>query len=244
MVAGTHPDCTALPHERELADMPIEMVRELITEQAYISPLIGSRRIFILPDIERLKLDAANTILKVLEEPPQGTFILMTTATAAGLLSTIRSRAQLYRLASLQPEAITEILMKRGVDRATAQQRVVGMSGGLRSFDDVQIAAPLDELEALCRSGLRLDLVAAIVGQLPHRVADDAARTLANEQRRVLANWLDLLLQRLRQGLRHDQSDAVDETCDIIERVLRLQGDLQRYVSPHVVVEGLALATR
>ncbi len=244
MNSNTHPDCTVLPNDRELADIPIDLVREQVADQAYISPLIGTRRIFILPDIERLKLDAANTILKVLEEPPSGTFLLMTTAAAAGLLSTIRSRAQLYRLNPLAAEALANILVKRGIPHAEAHQRAASAHGGLRGIDETQVAAPLDELEALCRGGLQLDVIAVIMSKLPQRVSDDAGKTLASEQRTLLASWLDQLLQRLRQALRQEATDSVDETCEIINRVLRLQGDLQRHVNPQVIVEGLALVAR
>jgi DNA polymerase III subunit delta' len=244
MNASTHPDCTILPNDRELADIPLEMVRDQITEQAYISPLMGNRRIFILPEVERLNLAAANVLLKVLEEPPSGTFIFMTTGAAAGLLRTICSRAQLYRLAPLPHEAIARILVSHGVAAAVAQERSISVHNGLRGIEESLVPAPLDELEALCRNGLQLETVASIMGQLPQRVAEDAGKTLASEQRRVLANWLDQLLQRLRQVLRLEPRELVDETCEIIDRVLRLQGDLQRYVSPQVVIEGLALATR
>jgi hypothetical protein len=144
----------------------------------------------------------------------------------------------------LAPEAIAAILVNRGIPHAEALQRAVSIHGGLRGIEEAQVAAPLNELETLCRSGLQLDIIAVIMSQLPQRVSDDAGKTLASEQRTVLASWLDQLLQRLRQALRQNTLDTVDETCDIIDRVLRLQGDLQRHVNPQVIIEGLALVAR
>jgi DNA polymerase III subunit delta' len=86
----THPDCTILPHENQAQDLSLDLIREHITDHVYVSPLMGARRVFIIPGIERLNMAAANTLLKVLEEPPPGTFLFMTTTSAAGVLRTIR----------------------------------------------------------------------------------------------------------------------------------------------------------
>jgi DNA polymerase III gamma/tau subunit len=206
---------------------------------------MGSRRVFVLPGIERLSPQGANSLLKVLEEPPKGTFLLMTTAAAAGVLTTIRSRAQLYRLAPLTTDAISTILEKNGMERAQAQQRALAARGSLRGLEEDHSQAPLEAMVRLCQDGLQLDLVAAILEKLPQRVTDEVAgKTIASEQRRVLSGWLELLLQRLRQELRSEAPAQVEVHCELIERVFRLQHDLQRHISPQVVIEGLALAAR
>ena len=93
------------------------------------------------------------------------------------------------------------------------------------------LAGPLDEA-----------LVGEVVGQLPKRVGEEAGdRTLAGEQRRVLGLWLEALVQRERAALAGPDAEIVSER---IERVLRLQQDLNRHLNPHLVVEGLALQTR
>jgi hypothetical protein len=85
-------------------------------------------------------------------------------------------------------------------------------------------------------------LVSEVVSQLPQRVAEDAGdRTLASEQRRVLGIWLEALVQRERFGLAGTDAELV---CERIERVLRLKHDLDRHLSPQLVIEGLALQSR
>jgi DNA polymerase-3 subunit delta' len=242
MVAGTHPDCVELPHDSTTADLPLDLVREAVVEAAFTSPLMGSAKVFILPGIERLATAAANTLLKVLEEPPRGTYLIMTTTSAASVLSTIRSRAQLYRLPPLSTAQIEHILQRQGMSADEAARLSVVAQGSLRGLDDLSAAIPFEPLERLLSGHLDESLVSEVVSQLPQRVAEDAGdRTLASEQRRVLGIWLEALVQRERFGLAGPNAELV---CERIERVLRLKHDLDRHLSPQLVIEGLALQSR
>lgn len=242
MVAGTHPDCVELPHDSTTADLPLDLVREAVVEAAFTSPLMGSAKVFILPGIERLAMAAANTLLKVLEEPPRGTYLIMTTTSAASVLSTIRSRAQLYRLPPLSTAQIEHILQRQGMSADEAARLSVVAQGSLRGLDDLSAAIPFEPLERLLSGHLDEALVSEVVSQLPQRVAEDAGdRTLASEQRRVLGIWLEALVQRERFGLAGPDAELV---CERIERVLRLKHDLDRHLSPQLVIEGLALQSR
>lgn len=242
MVAGTHPDCIELPHESTGADLPLDLVREMVVDAAFTSPLMGTAKVFIMPGIERLAPAAANTLLKVLEEPPRGTYMLMTTMTAAGVLRTIRSRAQLYRAAPLTAPEVATILERRGIAKSEAQRLSLVAQGSIRGLDERTAQVPFEALSRLLAGPLDEALVGEVVGQLPKKVAEEAGdRTLAAEQRRVLGLWLDALVQRERLALSGSDAEVVAER---IERVLRLQHDLDRHLNPHLVVEGLALPTR
>ena len=72
----------------------IEQTREMASE-AQFRPYEGRCRVFILDDAERLKEQAANSILKTLEEPPETSLIILITAKPYALLETIRSRCQM-----------------------------------------------------------------------------------------------------------------------------------------------------
>ena len=242
MAAGTHPDCVELPHDSATADLPLDLVREVVVEAVFTSPLMGSAKVFILPGIERLATAAANTLLKVLEEPPRGTYLIMTTSSAASILSTIRSRAQLYRLSPLSSADIYHILQRQGMPPDEATRLSQFAQGSLRGLNDRSTAVPFEPLERLLSGHLDESLVGELISQLPQRLAEDAGeRTLASEQRRVLGIWLEALVQRERLGLAGPNPDQV---CERIERVLRLQHDLDRHISPQLVIEGLALQSR
>lgn len=242
MNAATHPDCIELPHESTGADLPLDLVREMVVDAAFTSPLMGVAKVFILPGIERLAPAAANTLLKVLEEPPRGTYLIMTTTTAAGVLRTIRSRAQLYRLSPLSASEVVTILVRRGLASEDAERLSLVAQGSLRGLEERTAQVPFEALARLLVGPLDEALVGEVVAQLPKRVSEEAGdRTVAGEQRRILSLWLEALVQRERVALAGPDAEQVSER---IERVLRLQQDLDRHLNPHLVVEGLALPTR
>ena len=63
--AGVHPDCLLLPDDREMPQMPVDVVRESLVMAATESALMGHGRVFIVPMVERLRHEAANALLKV-----------------------------------------------------------------------------------------------------------------------------------------------------------------------------------
>lgn len=69
----------------------IEEIRETI-ENAVASSYEGGKKIFILRDVERLRKESANALLKIIEEPPRDTFFFLTTG-SLNILSTIKSRS-------------------------------------------------------------------------------------------------------------------------------------------------------
>ena len=237
---GNHPDCTVLPSAAEKADLPVDLIRESVVEPATESPLLGHGRVFVIPSAERLKGAGANALLKVLEEPPQGVHLILTAPQAGGLLETIQSRAQVVRVMELATEDIARILERGGVAPAEARRRATLASGSHRGLwaRDVD-EPPLDDLRALVEGGYDPRVVADVMERLPATAADiPKGATLAGEQRRILGFWLEALLQDLRRDLRGPRAAL---TADRIDRVLRLRGDLGRYIQPRLIVEGLGL---
>jgi DNA polymerase III subunit delta' len=100
-------------------------------------PAMARRKLFIVGDAERLvpqesSPEAANALLKLLEEPPADTTIVLTAADGDGLLPTIRSRLLAVRIHPLPEPAMHAFLQERGVasDRATAVARLANGSIG------------------------------------------------------------------------------------------------------------------
>ncbi len=241
VAAGNHPDLVALPHDSASGDIGVDAVRSAIVEGAQQSALMGGRRAFLLPGVERLNLAAANALLKVLEEPPVGTYLIMTTANVSGLLRTIRSRSQLVRLQPLGTNDLERILVRGGVDAAEARRRAAAGNGSHRGLWEDQDEVPLDALLALCRDGFTSAAVQAVVDALPTKADEEQGRTLAQEQRRTLARWLTALTQALRTDLPGPRGPR---TADAIERIQQLQRDLHLNLHPRLVIEGLALGTK
>jgi DNA polymerase III subunit delta' len=105
----------------------IEQTREMASEAQY-RPYEGRRRVFILDEAERLKEQAANSILKTLEEPPETSLIILITAKPYALLETIRSRCQMLNFAPLSYEGL-EAYLKANYKRPLAETQLLAKLG-------------------------------------------------------------------------------------------------------------------
>lgn len=103
----------------------------LIQRQAALTPAMGRRKVFIIAEADRLvpqesSPDAANALLKLLEEPPADTVFVLTTADLNALLPTIRSRAVPIRLGRLTDSQVEQFL-RQAVEPAPGAQALAEM---------------------------------------------------------------------------------------------------------------------
>ncbi len=89
---GLHPDVRRFGEDEKSRSIKIEEVRQIIHE-ASLRPFEGSWKVFILEGSERLTLEAANALLKTLEEPPAHSVFILLVENKAHLLETIQSRS-------------------------------------------------------------------------------------------------------------------------------------------------------
>src|SRR5947207_14384183 len=92
----------------------VDKVRRVI-ETIYFRPGEGRERVYIFTDSAFMK-EAANSLLKVLEEPPEFATIFLLTENPGELLPTIRSRAMVFTLCALSPEEIEKGLGRQHPD--------------------------------------------------------------------------------------------------------------------------------
>lgn len=92
--SNSHPDFTIIRRIEGKKDISIEQVREL-ANFLHLSQSISQNRVIVIEKAESMNLNAANSLLKNLEEPTNNTIILLITSQANQLLATIRSRCQL-----------------------------------------------------------------------------------------------------------------------------------------------------
>ncbi len=105
-----HPDVRLiLPPEADRA-LGIEQIREL-QRDASLSPVEGRAKIFVISDLDRATAQAANALLKTLEEPPPHTVLLLTAAQLEALLPTVISRCQVIPLRPL-PISLVEAVLR------------------------------------------------------------------------------------------------------------------------------------
>ena len=131
-----HPDVGLVRRER--AVITVYQAREIERESNY-RPQEGRARVFIIDEADRMNDEAANALLKTLEEAAPTSHLVLVSSRPAGLLSTIRSRCQAVRFAPLAAAEIEDYLVKNG-KRAGGEARLVarlarGRMGGALELD-------------------------------------------------------------------------------------------------------------
>ncbi len=112
VAAGSHPDLLLVRPDG--LSYGVKQTRELVLKAA-ASPVYGGWRIVLFEDADRATEQAANALLKAIEEPPPRTIWLLCAPSAADLPTTIRSRCRLIVLRTPPTEAVAAILRAEGV---------------------------------------------------------------------------------------------------------------------------------
>ncbi len=149
----THPDVLIIPPDPPQMMIKVDQVRRVIAT-IYYRPSEAHERVYIFTDSAFMK-EAANSLLKVLEEPPEFATIFLLSENPGELLPTIRSRAMTFPLAALPVEELERYLGKERPEWKPAQRALVsrlseGAVGRARSFDvEAYVAARADALAVL-----------------------------------------------------------------------------------------------
>ena len=141
---GNHPDLQIIRPSG--AWIKIDQIRELQKRIIY-RPLEGVRKVYILTEAERMNLEAANCLLKTLEEPPADSILILLTTNLDALLPTIRSRCQIIPFHSLVISELAGHLVERfDIDESQAL-RVATTAGGAvgKSLTLLQDGASFEE---------------------------------------------------------------------------------------------------
>jgi len=133
-----HPDVLVIPPDPPQMMIKVDQVRRVI-ETIYYRPAEGRERVYIFTDSAFMK-EAANSLLKVLEEPPEFATIFLLTENAGELLPTIRSRSMVFTLGALTTEEIERDLAERHPEWKVPQRALVarlseGAVGRARGFN-------------------------------------------------------------------------------------------------------------
>jgi DNA polymerase-3 subunit delta' len=137
LVFSSHPDFLTFPPEGPLRQLTIQQMR-LLKERAQLKPLKGSWRVFLIDSIDRANEQAANSLLKTLEEPPPHLVLIMTARNPYDLLTTIRSRSVPFRLARLDSEEMRRFIAMRGLDHPERREKLADGAPGLAVSIDLE----------------------------------------------------------------------------------------------------------
>lgn len=128
VAAGSHPDVRVVVREEGRRDVRIEQVREL-SRWLTLQPLMAARKIAVVDGAHELNEHGQNALLRMLEEPPGRSVIVLLATSAALLLPTVRSRCQVVRLDPLPPDAVARVLVARGL-QADRAELLTGLAEG------------------------------------------------------------------------------------------------------------------
>ena len=255
IAAGTHADLLTI--EREWDDKRKRLRSEIVVDSARgvadflrLTPAEGGWRLVVVDGAEHLNRNAANALLKVLEEPPPRAVLLLVCASPGRLLPTIRSRCRRLRLGELGPADMDLVLARclpdlDGAGRTALAALSDGSPGRALLLAEEQGV----EIAALVHDVLRA--VPSLPALRAHEVADKLARSDAG-----FATFMDLLRDAISAAVRNAVRGRADagqqrlanlrplaEWGDLWHALTRLQDDTERFNldKRHAIVSSLDL---
>ena len=203
-------------------DVRVDEVREL-AKFVHFSAADGGPRVVIVDAADELNAQAANALLKMLEEPPARTVMLLVAHQPSGLLPTIRSRCRMLRLGPLGPADMARALDQAGIapgaDPAVLAELSAGSVGAAVRLVTLEGAALYAEIVALMEGLPRPDRTRAI------RLAEAVAQRGAEARRDLLFSLFELFLARLARTGATGAPPAIEATPGEAALMARLAPD-------------------
>lgn len=257
LAEGSHPDLSLLAPEGD--NYTIKQIRQLISQMAE-RPLLADRRVFVLADADRMRAEAANALLKTIEEPPPYGLLLLVTAHPDALLPTIVSRCQLIRFtppplkdASARLAAVLPLGLARFVARETGgdaeraaalvaeydlvalREQAIGLLLGAREHAEDWLLTAAERAESYRREGdklrLYLDLLADVCRDAMVTGLGSSGETIDHADRSADLAALAATF-------------TADELADMIEACERTKDLIKRNVNTRLALEVLFLRLR
>ncbi len=255
IATGSHADLLTV--EREWDEKRKRMRTEIVVDDGravaeflHLTAAEGGWRVVVVDGAEHLNRNAANALLKILEEPPRRAVLLLVSAAPGRLLPTMRSRCRTLRLAPLDRAAMRDVLAERLPDLPEAERdRLAAIAEG----------SPGRALALAGEDGLRLaGMVDDLFGRVPefpllraYELADTLGRSEGG-----FSTFMDLLRQGLARAVRESvrgEADAaqlrlvthrpLDAWGDVWHALTRLQDETERLNldKRQAIVSGIAL---
>lgn len=159
--SGNHPDFATLLPEGKSKTIGVDRVRE-IKAAAYIAPHEAPRKVFFIPEAQRLRTEAQNALLKIIEEPPEAAYFIFTAPGPGSLLETVCSRLTICPMGELNEarrfEALRRQLPEAEPEQLRAQAALFPTVGqALDSLNDPATRQYADDAAAMLAALARND---------------------------------------------------------------------------------------
>jgi DNA polymerase-3 subunit delta' len=257
----THPDVLVIPPDPPQLMIKLGQVRQAI-HVAFYRPPAESQRAFTIFTSSAFMKEAANSLLKLLEEPPDHTNLILLTENPQELLPTIRSRAVIHRLGALPAAELEALLARRRSelkpqDRSLVARLAMGAVGRALSIDLGTYLSSREDALVILRTAIREpDYSALFHATESYRAGADGQQKTINLLRALSSLVEDLLLivagtpslirnidiaaelTRLSEGLTIDWIDSAARALVQVEQGMRR--NLLRSLSLDAMAVGLA----
>ena len=253
---GNHPDVHWIAPDG--TSVKIKQIRTLQKNIAYHS-VEAMTKVFVIEAVETMTIQAANSLLKILEEPEGTALIILLTDNVQAIIPTIKSRCQLIPFQHPDPEIVCEQLIEEGVSREVA---VIAS----------RMANGLQEAREMCGETWFTSAPPLVV-ELTNATCDDSNKALIVVHEQLLKSetvrthmelFLDLMILWYRDmltmklGCRQPQT-FLEHVNDVkrqvmkwtesgiiqaVEKLLVAKQQLRQHVPPQLVLEGWVLSVQ
>jgi DNA polymerase-3 subunit delta' len=219
-----------------------------IVRQASLTPAMARRKVIIVGDAERMVSQegadqAANTFLKLLEEPPRDTFAILTSSQPAALLPTIRSRVVAVRVSNVSDKAVEHWLADEHVSAALSK---AGIPKGESTRVSLAAGAP-GRLLSSSRSEKAAEAARRLLDSLDKRDQTLNARVALSQSVAGARGSFTDVLEALTEGLRARMESAAragdvaraHRSAIAIARVEVAKREAYGNLNPQLVTAGL-----
>ena len=262
--SGTHPDyhliyrqlVRVIKKESKARDLSIDVIEAHLLEPAARKAMAGRGKVFVIEEAETMTRDAANSMLKTLEEPQGRVLIILLTDQPQALLATIRSRCQLVALGSLPREVVMKTLIDGGTEQEAAklaaiisdgslglgqrwlQDGVVERARGLNArLDAILTGKPVDDLPAYIKESVEM--------YVEREEQRDAAISKDQVKREALVLYLKLAADQIRRRLPQIVAAEVQlRACRMIDDIAQAQIYVEGNVTVDLVLEYVGIRVR
>lgn len=248
--AGTHPDLHVVTRPPGKSSLGIELFigdqehrhRTGLCHDVALRPMVASRRVAVIDGAELLGVEAANSLLKTLEEPPPRSVFFLVSGSFARLLPTIRSRCQVVRFGPLSDDEVARVLVatQASTDGPAAASRAATAGGSvgraLRSATGEEVAF-LDRLTAQLGGGFNpIELAAGALALVSDNKATPAEKRerLAGVVSHAAGFYRDQMVALAQRG----DLPAAERAADRVALCLDAQDQLFRNANQATLVQA------
>ena len=281
LAAGTHPDLHVIRkedaawsdnrqlRERKQLNIPLDLLRERMIggrtsdgkikeAPAYRTPSMGNGKVFVIDESELLDRTAQNVLLKTLEEPPAGTYIILVTSKPDQLLPTIRSRCQQLPFGGLDADSMADWIRESGHEDdesshswlLTWAEGSPGRYENARKHDLVQWDATLEPLLNQMDDGrfapdLAPTMVELIEQYAEVQLAENSKGSKEAANRSGVRTLIGLLGHHLRMKLSGSgDADAQTGICATIDLLVQIEQESESHINIKQLMESLSASWR